>query len=107
MKGWNRMEAVKGQRSLKNEGIFYDYCHYRHKFGHKVVECRIRRKDLSKESKKQTRLVSRVPHGKMWRRKEDSKYIEEINSSNISEVSKDDDEHNSTINKNDIHYEEK
>ena len=27
--------------------------------------------------------------------------------SNISEVSKDDDEHNSAINKNDIHYEEK
>ena len=43
----------------------------------------------------------------MWRRKEDSKDIEEINISNISEVSKDDDEHNSAINKIDIHYEEK
>ena len=43
----------------------------------------------------------------MWRRKEDSKYIEEIKISNISEVSKDDDEHNSSIDKNDIHYEEK
>ena len=36
----------------------------------------------------------------MWRRKEDSKDIEEIKISNISEVSKDDDEHNSAINKN-------
>ena len=32
---------------------------------------------------------------------------EETKISNISEVSKDDDEHNSAINKNDIHYEEK
>ena len=32
---------------------------------------------------------------------------EEINISNISEVSKDDDEHNSAIDKNEIHYEEK
>ena len=32
---------------------------------------------------------------------------EETQISNISEVSKDDDEHNSVIDKNDIHYEEK
>ena len=43
----------------------------------------------------------------MCRRKEDSKDIEEIKISNSSEVSKDDDEHNSSIDKNDIHYEEK
>ena len=43
----------------------------------------------------------------MWRRKEASKDIEEIKISNINEVSKDDDEHNSAIDKNDIHYEEK
>ena len=51
--------------------------------------------------------VSRIPHGKMWRRKEDSKYVEEIKISNISEVSKDNDEHNRGINKDDILYEEK
>ena len=44
---------------------------------------------------------------KMWRRKEDSKYVEEIKISNISEVSKDNDEHNRGINKDDILYEEK
>ena len=48
-----------------------------------------------------------VPHGKMWIRKEDSKYIEEINISNIYEVSKDDDGNNRSIKKNYIHYEEK
>ena len=51
--------------------------------------------------------VSIIPRGKMWRRKQDSKDIEELNISNISEVSKDNDEHNSAINKDDIHYEEK
>ena len=43
----------------------------------------------------------------MWRRKEYSKYVEEINISNISEVSKDKDEHNRGINKDYILYEEK
>ena len=43
---------------------------------------------------------------KMWRRKEDSKDVEEIKISNISEVSKDNDEHNRGINKDDILYEE-
>ena len=43
----------------------------------------------------------------MWRRKDDSKDVEEIKISNISEVSKDDDEHNNAINKTDIHYEGK
>ena len=51
--------------------------------------------------------VSRTPHGKMWRRKEDSKDVEEINISNISEVSKDNDEHNRGINKDDILNDEK
>ena len=51
--------------------------------------------------------ISRVPLGKIWRRKEDSKDIEEINISNISEVSKDNNEHNRGINKDDILYEEK
>ena len=108
-KEWKRMEVVnqKGQIFLKYEGIFYTYCHYCHKFDHKDVDCRTKRKYLSRESKKQTRSVSRVPHGKLWRRKEDSKYIEEIKISNIYEVSKDDDGNNRGINKNDIHYEEK
>ena len=43
----------------------------------------------------------------MWRKKEYSKYVEEIKISNISEVSKDNDEHNRGINKDDILYEEK
>ena len=43
----------------------------------------------------------------IWRRKEDSKYVEEINISNVSEVSKDNDEHNIGINKDGILYEEK
>ena len=43
----------------------------------------------------------------MWRRKEDSKDVEEIMISNISEASKDNDEHNRSINKDDILYEEK
>ena len=51
--------------------------------------------------------VSRVHLGKIWRREEDSKDIEEINISNISEVSKDDDEHNYATNKKGIHYKEK
>ena len=108
-KGWKRMEAVnqKSQRFLKYEGSFYGYCHYCHKFGHKVVECRIKRKYLIKESKKQTRLVSRVPHGKIWRRKADSKGEEETNISNIKEVSQDDEEHNSVVDKNGIHYDGK
>ena len=46
-------------------------------------------------------------HGKMWRRKEESNDVEEIKISNISEVSKDNDEHNRGVNKDDILYEEK
>ena len=51
--------------------------------------------------------VRRVPLGKIWRRKEDSKDIEEINISKISKVSKDDDEHNYSTDKKVIHYKEK
>ena len=51
--------------------------------------------------------VSRVSLGKIWRRKEYSKYIEEIKISNISEVSIDNDEHNYATNKKGIHYKEK
>ena len=43
----------------------------------------------------------------MWRRKSDYKDTEETQISNISEASKDDDEHNSAIDKTDIHYEGK
>ena len=49
---------------------------------------------MKTKEQRNKKLVSRVPLGKIWRRKEESKYIEEINISNISEVSKDDDEHN-------------
>ena len=50
--------------------------------------------------------VCGIPHGKIWRKKSDYENSEETQISNISEVSKYDDEHNSAINKNDIHYEE-
>ena len=90
----------KSQISLKNEGSFYGYCLYYHKFGHKAIDCRIKRKDISKESKKQTRSVSRVPHGKMCRRKKESKGEEEKKISNIKEVSQDDVKHNSVVDKN-------
>ena len=101
-KGWKRMEVVtqKMQRSLKSEGSFYDYGHYCHKFGHKAIGCRIKIKDLSKESEKQTRLISMVPHGKMCRRKKESKGEEEKKISNIKEVSQDDVKHNSVVDKN-------
>ena len=46
----------------------------------------------------------KVPHGKSWRKKEESKYIEETNISNIREVSQDDEEFNSVVHKIDIHY---
>ena len=49
------------------------------------------------------RPVSRVPHGKMWRRKLDYKDSEETKITSINEVSKDD----SVVDKNDIHYDEK
>ena len=66
----------------------------------------IRKQDMNTSNDR--RLVSRVPHGlKMWRKKSNYKDSEETQISNISEVSNDDDEHNSSINKDDIHYEEK
>ena len=45
-----------------------------------------------------------APHGKSWRRKEDSKDIEETKISNIKKVSQDDEEFNSGVDKIDIHY---
>ena len=46
----------------------------------------------------------KVPHGKSWRRKENSKDVEETNISNIKEVSQDDEEYNSVVDKNGICY---
>ena len=92
---------------------FYGYCHWCHKFGHKVVDCitkgkvQILRRKQDTNTKDDKGQVSRIPHGKIWRKTSDYKNSEETQISNISKVSKDDDEHNSTINKDDIHYEEK
>ena len=94
----------KIQKFLKSEGSFYGYCHYCHKFGHKVVGSRINIKYLSKESKKQIRSVSKVPQGKIWRRKEDSKDIEETKISNIKRVFQDDKGFNNFVYMVDIHY---
>ena len=46
----------------------------------------------------------KVPHGKSWRRKEDSKDVEETKISNIKEVSQDDEEYNSVVDNNGIRY---
>ena len=70
----------------------------------RLLSAESREKYLSKESKKQTRSVSRVPHGKMWRSKAKSKGEEETKISNIKEVSKDDVKHNSVLDKNNIYY---
>ena len=51
--------------------------------------------------------VREILYGKIWRKKLDYMNSEETQISNISEVSKDDDEHNSAIIKNDLHYKEK
>jgi len=53
---------------------------------------------------KQTGSVSRVPHGKMWRRKEDSKDIEETKISNIKRVFQDDEGFNNVVDMIEIHY---
>ena len=44
------------------------------------------------------------PHGKSWRRKGDSKDIEETKISNIKKVSQDDEGFNSVVDMIDIHY---
>ena len=44
------------------------------------------------------------PHGKSWRRKEGSKYIEEKKISNIKKVSQDDEGFISVVDMIDIHY---
>ena len=46
-KGWEKKEVVKqkDQRFPKYKIWFYGYCHCCHKFGHKDVDCRIKRKD--------------------------------------------------------------
>ena len=101
---------------LKPKGKFYGYCHCCHKFGHKATECITKGKDQTLKRKQETDTednkgqLSKIPHQNIWKNKsdcEDSKDIQEIRISNICEVSKNDHEHNSAINKDDIHYEEK
>ena len=48
--------------------------------------------------------TQKEPHRKSWRRKEDSKYIEETNISNIKKISQDDEGFNSVVYMIDIHY---
>ena len=75
-KGWKKKEFVKqkGQRLPKYKGKLYGYFHCCHKFGHKVVDCRIERKYQGLKRQRNRISVSMVPHGKMWRRKLDYKY---------------------------------
>ena len=74
-KGWKKMEFMKqkDQIFLKYKVNFFGYCHCCHKFGHKVVDCRIKGKDQSTKSKRQRISVIRLPHGKMWRINSDYK----------------------------------
>ena len=73
----NENSHYKDQRFYKMP--FLGYCHCCHKFGHKDVDCRNKRKDQSLRSNqdintsKDRRPVSRIPHGKMWRRNPDYK----------------------------------
>ena len=48
--------------------------------------------------------IRRNFHERSWRRKEDSKYIEETKISNIKKVSQDDEGFNSVVYMIDIHY---
>ena len=76
-KQWKKMEFVKqeDQRFLKHKGKFYGYCHCCHKFGHKAVDCRTKGKYQSLRRKQNIKTeddkgqVSRIPHGKIWRKK--------------------------------------
>ena len=103
-KGWKKKEVVKqkDQRFPKYKRTFYGYCHCCQKLGHKATDCRINRKDKDLKRQINRISVSRVPHGKMWRRKLDYKYSHETNIPRINEVSEDD----SAVDKNDIHYDE-
>ena len=107
------MEVVKqeDQSFTIYTGNFYGYCYCYHKFGHKDADYRTKGKEQSLRRKQDTNTeyygsqVSMTPHGNMWKKNsiyEDSK---ETQISKISELSKDDNEHNSAIHKNDIHYE--
>ena len=88
---------------LKHKGKFYGYCHCCHKFGHKAANCKTKGKDQILSWKQDTKIeddkgqVIRIPHGKIWRKNLDYENSEETQISNISEVSKDDNEHNSAI----------
>ena len=93
----------KIQRFPKYKRTFYGYFHCCHKFGHKAVDYRIKRKDEGLKRQINRRFVRRVPHGKMWRRKLYYKDSEETKIPSINEVSK----YDSVVDKNDIHYDEK
>ena len=63
--------------------------------------------DHSKYMTKDEEIVlknQKEPHGKSWRRKEDSKDIEETKISNIKTISQDDEGFNSVVDVINIHY---
>ena len=97
-------------RIYENENSHYnkkDQIFSKYKFSHKDVDCRTRgrgqslRRDTNTSNEK---LVSILSHGNMWRRNSNYKDSEETQISKIIEVSKYDDEKNSDIDKNEIHY---
>ena len=107
------MEVGKQKDQIFLKGKFYGYCYCCHKFGHKAANCKTKGKDQILRRKQDTNTeddgsqVSMTHHGMMSKKKSDYDDSEETQISNICEVSKDDNEHNSSIDKNDIHYEEK
>ena len=94
----------KDQRFLK--GNSYGYCDCCHKFCHKAADCRTKGKEQSLRRKKDTNIeddvsqVRRTPNGNMWKKNLDYEDLEETQISNISEVSKDDNENNSAMDEN-------
>ena len=98
IKNLRRYENENSHYKKKYQKEFFGYCHCFHKFGHKAADYRTKAKDQSLRRKQDIntsddrRSVSRVTHGNRWRIKLGYKYSEETNNSNVSEVSKYDEE---------------
>ena len=91
-------------------------CFICHNTGHFAKHCKNNTCGLSKETQEKRykiksrgqrniRSVNKVPQGNMWRINPYYKDSKEIHISSMSEASKDDDEKNNAIDKNDIHSE--
>ena len=92
---------------IKN--FFYGYCHYYHKFGHKVVDYRVKvanqrmRREHDTKREHGEGQVNSTPPKKTWMKELEAS--EETQFSVINEVSVVDVENNEVIDKNDTHHE--